>query len=94
MQRAIVGYRQDEHGDWVAELACGHPRHVRHRPPFELRPWALDADGRQERLGTPIECGLCDQDAGGESACFAHLVCPECGAVLDGPHRPGCESAR
>ena len=21
---------------------------------------------------------------GGESACFAHLICPECGAVLDG----------
>lgn len=23
-------------------------------------------------------------DEGGESACFAHLICPECGAVLDG----------
>jgi hypothetical protein len=22
-------------------------------------------------------------DEGGESACFAHLICPECGAVLD-----------
>src|SRR5204862_843380 len=32
VERAIVGYHQDEHGDWVAELACGHQRHVRHRP--------------------------------------------------------------
>jgi hypothetical protein len=100
VQRAIVGYRQDEQGDWVAELACGHRRHVRHRPPFEIRPWVLDAEGRQQRLGTLIECGLCAQsvparaaDAGGEAACFAHLVCPDCGVVLDGgPHRPGCAS--
>ena len=29
---------------------------------------------------------------GGEAACWAHLLCPECGAVLDGgPHRPGCD---
>jgi hypothetical protein len=23
-------------------------------------------------------------DEGGESSCFAHLICPECGIVLDG----------
>lgn len=28
---------------------------------------------------------------GGEAACWAHLLCPECGAVLDGgQHRQGC----
>jgi hypothetical protein len=33
-------------------------------------------------------------DAGGESACFAHLVCPDCGIVVgDAPHRRGCEFA-
>jgi hypothetical protein len=31
------------------------------------------------------------QDEGGESACFAHLICPECGIVLDGsPHPTEC----
>jgi hypothetical protein len=61
MQRAILGFHRDEQGDWVAHLACGHRRHVRHRPPFELRPWVIDAEGRRGRVGTPLECGLCDR---------------------------------
>lgn len=94
MERAIVGFHQDDRGHWVAELACGHQRHVRHDPPFRLAPWVVEEQGRQERLGTPIDCGLCAREAGGEAACYAHLVCPDCGAVLDGgPHRPGCASA-
>ena len=31
---------------------------------------------------------------GGEAACFAHLVCPECGAVVTEGHREGCVLAR
>jgi len=27
---------------------------------------------------------------GGESACFAHLLCETCGAVLDGSHVQPC----
>jgi hypothetical protein len=28
---------------------------------------------------------------GGDPACYAHLLCPQCGVVLDGDeHRPGC----
>ena len=33
------------------------------------------------------------EEAGGEAACFAHLVCPECGAVTTEGHRPGCALA-
>ena len=98
-ESAIVGYHQDERGDWIAELACGHRQHVRHQPPFHDRPWILEAEGRRERLGTPLRCRLCEQGVaapaklGGEAACFSHLLCPDCGAVLDGsPHRPGCSS--
>jgi hypothetical protein len=102
VQRAIVGYHQDEHGDWVAELACGHQRHVRHQPPFQQRPWVVEAHSRDERLGTLLECGLCEQGfpapkpdpgTGGEAACLAHMLCPDCGTVLDGsPHRADCSS--
>ncbi len=172
----------------MAHLACGHTQHVRHRPPFQDRPWVMEEAGRRDRIGAPLECPLCDRaelpegldmlrstpswDAGsmppglrkehrlaagiwavltveegevrfrspalsgaadvtvaagstqavppeaphtvelapgtrfhldilrvipferqgGESACYAHLVCPDCGAVLEpgAPHRPGC----
>jgi hypothetical protein len=91
VQRAIVGFHQDDEGEWVAELACGHRQHVRHRPPFFPEPWVLEAKGREDRVGTPLDCLICDQ--GGEPACLAHLVCPDCGVVLDGsPHRQGCRA--
>ncbi len=28
-----------------------------------------------------------------DSACWAHLICPECGSVLVEGHRPGCPAA-
>lgn len=30
------------------------------------------------------------EERGGEAACWAHLVCPECGAMESEGHRPGC----
>jgi tellurite resistance-related uncharacterized protein len=59
--RTISGFHQDEVGDWVAELSCFHSQHVRHRPPFQDRPWVLDRDQRRERIGSPIDCPLCDR---------------------------------
>jgi len=33
-------------------------------------------------------------EQGGETSCYAHLVCEECGALLDGGgHREGCPRA-
>jgi tellurite resistance-related uncharacterized protein len=58
--REIVGFHRDEQGDWVAELACGHPQHVRHRPPLEERPWVLTEAGRQGKIGGRLMCLYCD----------------------------------
>ena len=58
----IVGYHQDDLGDWVAELSCLHNQHVRHRPPFQEREWVTTAEGRAGRIGSEIECPLCDRD--------------------------------
>jgi hypothetical protein len=34
------------------------------------------------------------RDEGGDSACWAHLICPECGAIETDGHRPGCPAGR
>ena len=33
------------------------------------------------------------EDQGGDAACWANLVCPECGAMESEGHRPGCPVA-
>ena len=59
MQRRITGFHQDAEQQWVAELECGHQQHVRHNPPWEIRPWVLSEDTRREKLGTELDCVLC-----------------------------------
>ena len=59
MQRSITGYHCDDLGHWVAELDCGHDQHVRHDPPWQLRPWVVEEAGRNAHLGTPLPCSLC-----------------------------------
>lgn len=59
----IVAFNQDDCGDWVVELSCGHARHVRHRPPWQNRPWVLTAESRAGMIGHALECGLCRQSA-------------------------------
>jgi tellurite resistance-related uncharacterized protein len=61
MQRAMRGFHQDGEGQWVAELECGHTQHVRHQPPFTLRPWVTTPEGRAGRLGQSLECAACDR---------------------------------
>jgi hypothetical protein len=61
-EQAIVGFHRDEQGEWVAELECGHGQHVRHRPPWELRPWVMNEEGRWAHLGKVLRCARCDED--------------------------------
>jgi hypothetical protein len=60
VQRIIVGFHKDEEGHWVADLDCGHTRHVRHDPPWQNRPWVETEEGRSRFLGTQLNCVKCD----------------------------------
>jgi tellurite resistance-related uncharacterized protein len=61
VQRRIVGFVADDFGDWVARLECYHRQHVRHRPPFRPAPWVEDSAERDRRIGTTLNCPLCDR---------------------------------
>ena len=63
MKQAMVGFRQDEEAHWVALLACGHTQHVRHDPPWQMRPWTQTETGRAGVIGEPLDCRKCDQGA-------------------------------
>jgi Protein of unknown function (DUF3565) len=58
-ERKIVGFHQDEDGEWVAELECGHQQHVRHDPPWVMHEWVLTREGRQSRIGRKLVCPSC-----------------------------------
>jgi hypothetical protein len=64
MKHKITGFHRDEAGDWVADLECGHTQHVRHQPPFQMRPWVMTPEGRQSRLGVELECAKCNEVVG------------------------------
>ncbi|HZI75515.1 MAG TPA: DUF3565 domain-containing protein, partial [Gemmatimonadales bacterium] len=58
-QRRIVDFQQDDEGHWVALLECGHRQHVRHDPPWQVRPWVTTPEGRSQWIGRTLECRLC-----------------------------------
>ena len=60
MERTIIGFHQDEHSHWVADLDCGHTRHVRHDPPWTLRPWVVTEEGRARFIGQKLNCTKCE----------------------------------
>jgi hypothetical protein len=55
----ITGFHQDEYKDWVADLSCGHSRHFRHDPPFQLREWVTSPQGRNTYIGFELDCKTC-----------------------------------
>lgn len=64
-ERNIVGFRQDQEQQWVAELECGHTQHLRHTPPWQVRPWVLTSEGRASHIGTRLPCRQCDDTQAG-----------------------------
>ena len=58
-ERRIIGFHQDEENHWVADLECGHTRHVRHDPPWEERQWVTTEEGRARFLGHKLNCVKC-----------------------------------
>jgi len=61
--RRIVGFHQDEERHWVADLECGHSQHMRHDPPWQVRPWVNTLEGRRGFIGASLNCVECDRDA-------------------------------
>jgi hypothetical protein len=58
-ERRMVGFRQDDAGDWIADLDCGHSQHMRHEPPWNERPWVTTVSGRRAHLGNCVPCLRC-----------------------------------
>lgn len=61
MRRRIVAFHEDSAGQWVAELECGHTQHVRHEPPWQVRPWVGTVEGRAAMIGTALDCLRCQE---------------------------------
>ena len=59
MKTKITGFHQDEYKQWVADLSCGHSRHFRHDPPFQLREWVTSPQGRNTYIGFELDCKTC-----------------------------------
>ncbi len=59
MHRRIIAYHLDDEAHWVADLECGHGQHVRHDPPWQVRPWVITEEGRVSHLGTVLDCRIC-----------------------------------
>ena len=60
MERAITAFEVDNEGEPIAILDCGHPQHVRHKPPFINRPWVTSEEERKSMIGKKLNCLRCD----------------------------------
>ncbi|HUY56054.1 MAG TPA: hypothetical protein VMV23_12975 [Candidatus Nanopelagicaceae bacterium] len=55
---------------------------------YEPPPAGTDVGRQDDRQPVSDE-----ETAAGDPACWAHLICPECGSVLVEGHRPRCPVA-
>lgn len=73
--------------------ALGRLRTLAAQGPLTLLTATKDAGHSQAAvLAELLDAGLAEADVG-DAACWANLVCPECGAMVTEGHRPGCQAA-
>jgi uncharacterized protein YeaO (DUF488 family) len=70
--------------------ALGKLRELASKGPLTLLTATRDVEHSQAAVLANL---LQAEPEGGDAACYAHLVCPECGAVVSEGHRKGCKSA-
>jgi hypothetical protein len=61
--------------------------------PLTLLTATRDLDHSQAAVLARLLRQSAEPEEGGEAACFAHLVCPECGAVVTEGHASACRHA-
>jgi uncharacterized protein YeaO (DUF488 family) len=85
----------EELSQGAARAALGHVAALTAAGPVTLLTATRDVDHSQAAVLAQVlrHQALSEPAEGGDAACWAHLVCPECGAITTGGHRPGCASA-
>ena len=79
----------NELGGSAQRAALGRLRTLAAKGPLTLLTATRDVDHSQAEVLARL-LRVEPEDVGGEAACYAHLVCPECGAVVTEGHRSGC----
>jgi len=85
----------EELSQGAARSALGHVAALAAAGPVTLLTATRDVDHSQAAALAQLlrHQALSESAEGGDAACWAHLVCPECGAITTGGHRPDCASA-
>jgi uncharacterized protein YeaO (DUF488 family) len=83
----------DELSGAAQRKELGHLRALAAARPVTLLTATRDVDISQAAVLAQVLRQDVESDQGGEAVCWAHLVCPECGAMESEGHRPGCPAA-
>ena len=59
MHHAIIGYFQDEAGQWFAKLDCGHGQQLMQDAPAANNAWVQSQMGRDDKIGVLMICPKC-----------------------------------